>query len=147
MRVLFHRILTTDTPIGRRMRPKMLSQGIQLVRTKPQDLTAAGVKRVPRTTGVRDGRPVVGEDRALDVANVIWCTGFHPDFSWIDLPIFDGQPKPKEPVHERGIVPEAPGLYFVGLAFLYAVTSSLFTGVGRDAEYVVDHLASRPRRG
>jgi putative flavoprotein involved in K+ transport len=141
MRVLFHRILTTGTPIGRRIRPTVLSQGGPLVRTKPRDLVAAGVERVPRTTGVRDGRPVVGDD-ALDVENVIWCTGFRPDFSWIDLPVFDGKERPKEPVHVRGVVPDEPGLYFVGLFFLYAMTSGLFTGVGRDAEYVVDHLTS-----
>jgi putative flavoprotein involved in K+ transport len=100
---------------------------------------------VPRTTGVRNGRPVVGDD-VLDVENVIWCTGFHPDFSWIDLPIFDGKKEPKEPVHLRGVVPDEPGLYFVGLFFLYAMTSGLFTGLGRDAEYVVDHLTSRARQ-
>ncbi|MFC7231894.1 hypothetical protein ACFQMM_11620 [Saliphagus sp. GCM10025308] len=146
MRVLFHRIFTTGTPIGRRKRPKMLSQGIQLVRVKPSDLAAAGVERVPRTTGVRDGLPVIGDDDVLDVENVIWCTGFRPDFSWIDLPIFDGKEQPKEPVHERGVVPNEPGLYFVGLFFLYAMTSGLFTGVGRDAEYAVDHLTSRTRQ-
>ncbi|WP_435158819.1 flavin-containing monooxygenase [Haladaptatus sp. DFWS20] len=144
MRVLYHRVLTTDTPVGRRMRPKLLSQGGPLVRTKPQDLAAASVERVPRMTDVRDGYPVVGDGQILDVTNVIWCTGFQPDFSWIDLPIFDGQVNPKEPIHERGVVSDAPGLYFVGLFFLYALTSSLFTGVGRDAEYVVDHLMSRP---
>ena len=144
MRVLYHRVLTTDTPVGRRMRPKLLTQGGPLVRTKPQDLAAVGVKRVPRMTDVHEGRPVVGDGQILDVANVIWCTGFQPDFSWIDLPIFDGQANPREPIHERGVVPAAPGLYFVGLFFLYALTSSLFTGVGRDAEYVVDHLTSRP---
>jgi putative flavoprotein involved in K+ transport len=143
MRVLFHRILTTGTPIGRRKRPEMLSQGIQLVRVKPSDLAAAGVERVPRTIGVRDGHPVVGDDDVLNVENVIWCTGFRPDFSWIDLPIFDGKEEPKEPVHQRGVLLDEPGLYFVGLAFLYAMTSGLFTGVGRDAEYVVDHLRTR----
>lgn len=146
MRVLFHRIFTTRTPIGRRIRPKVLSQGGPLVRTKPSDLAAAGVERVSRTTGVRDGRPVVGDDDVLDVENVVWCTGFRPDFSWIDLPIFDGKEQPKEPVHVRGVVPDEPGLYFVGLFFLYAMTSGLFTGVGRDAEYVVDHLTSRARQ-
>ncbi|WP_458190865.1 flavin-containing monooxygenase [Haladaptatus sp. NG-WS-4] len=146
MRVLFHRILTTGTPIGRRIRPKVLSQGGPLVRTKPSDLAAAGVERVPRTTGVRDGHPVVGDDDVLDVENVIWCTGFRPDFSWIGLPIFDGKEQPKEPVHVRGVVPDEPGLYFVGLFFMYAMTSGLFTGVGRDAEYVVDHLTSTARQ-
>lgn len=146
MRVLFHRIFTTGTPIGRRIRPKVLSRGGPLVRTKPSDLAAAGVERVPRTTGVRDGRPVVGDDDVLDVENVIWCTGFRPDFSWIDLPIFAGKERPKEPVHVRGVVSDEPGLYFVGLFFLYAMTSGLFTGVGRDAEFVVDHLTSTARQ-
>jgi putative flavoprotein involved in K+ transport len=145
MRVLYHRIFTTGTPIGRRIRPKMLSKGGPLVRTKPSDLAAAGVTRVPRTTGVRDGRPAVGDD-LLNVENVIWCTGFRPDFSWIELPIFDGEEQPKEPVHVRGVVQDEPGLYFVGLFFLYAMTSGLFTGVGRDAEYVVDHLTSTTRQ-
>jgi putative flavoprotein involved in K+ transport len=144
LRGLYHRVLTTGTPLGRRIRPKVLSQSGPLVRVKAEDLAAAGIERVPRTTGVRDDRPVVGDERVLDVANVIWCTGYRPDFSWIDLPIFDGQAQPKEPVHDRGVVPDAPGLYFVGLTFLYSLTSSLFTGVGRDARYVVDHLTSRP---
>jgi len=144
LRVLFHRVLTTGTPIGRRLRPKLLSRGAPVVRIKPADLSAAGVERLPRTTGVRDGRPVVG-DESLDVANVVWCTGFRPNFSWIDLPVFGGEERPKEPVHDRGVVPDAPGLYFVGLFFLYALSSSLFTGVGRDARYVVEHLATRDR--
>lgn len=143
LRVLFHRVLSTSSPVGRRVRPKLLHRGAPVVRVKPSDLAEAGVERVPRTTGVRDGRPVVGDDRAFDVENVIWCTGFRPDFSWIDVPVFDGQPHPKEPVHERGVVPDAPGLYFVGLFFLHALSSSLLTGVDRDARYVVDHLASR----
>lgn len=142
MGILYHRVMTTNTPIGRRARPSVLSEGGALVRTKPRDLAAAGVKRVPRTTGVEDGLPVVGEDRVLDVRNIIWCTGFHPDFSWIDVPIFDGQEHPMEPVHDRGVVPDAPGLYFVGLFFLYALTSSLFPGIDRDVRHVVDHLVA-----
>jgi putative flavoprotein involved in K+ transport len=93
--------------------------------------------------GVRDGLPVVGDGQVLDVENVIWCTGFRPGFSWIDLPIFGGEEDPREPVHDRGIVPGEPGLYFVGLFFLYAVSSSLITGVGRDAKRIVEHIASQ----
>lgn len=146
MRVLFHRLFTTGNPIGRRLRPKMLSQTGPVVRVRPQDLAAAGIERVPRTTGVQEGRPVVGDDHVLDVANVIWCTGYRPNFSWIHLPVFGGEAAPKEPVHERGVIPDEPGLYFVGLFFLYGLTSSLLAGVGRDAQYVVEHIVSR-RRG
>ena len=76
---------------------------------------------------------------ALDVANVIWATGYTPGFSWIDLPVF-GE---REPLHTRGVVPSQPGLYFVGLEFLYAVSSAMVHGVSRDAEYVARHIASR----
>jgi hypothetical protein len=54
------------------------------------------------------------DGRVLDVVNVIWCTGFHPGFSWIDLPVLG---KDGEPNHDRGIVANELGLYFVGLHF------------------------------
>src|SRR5204863_1980005 len=88
LRVLFHRILTVDTPMGRKVRPKVLSQGGPLIRTRPRELAAAGVERVPRVSGARTGKPFLEDGRVLDPANVIWCTGFHPGFSWIDLPVF-----------------------------------------------------------
>ena len=140
LRGLFHRVMTVDTPIGRRVRPKVVSRGGPLIRVKPKDLTAAGVVRVERTVGVRDGRPLIEDGRVLDVANVVWCTGFHPGFDWIGVPVFDGEGRPR---HERGIVPTAPGLYFVGLEFLYALSSTMVHGVGRDARRVVDHVAAR----
>jgi putative flavoprotein involved in K+ transport len=142
LRVVFHRILTTKTPMGRKVRGKMLSMGGPLIRVKPEALTAAGVERVHRVTGVRDGLPVLQDGRVLDVANVIWCTGYDPDFSWIDLPI-QGE---LEPTHERGVVNSAPGLYFVGLIFLSAASSVMIHGVGRDAEYIAKRIAARMGR-
>jgi putative flavoprotein involved in K+ transport len=141
-RVIGHRILTVRTPIGRKMRSKLLSHAAPLVRVKPADLAAAGIQRVGRVIGTQDGLPLLEGEHVLQVENVIWCTGFRPDFSWIDLPIFGGQEEPNEPIHVRGIVADEPGLYFVGLAFLYAMSSGFLPGVGRDAEYVVNHIAS-----
>jgi putative flavoprotein involved in K+ transport len=141
----FHRVLTVKTPIGRKVRPKLLSHGQPLVRIKPKDLAAARIERVPRVTGVRDGLPMLEGKRVLEVANVIWCTGFRPDFSWIDLPVFGEEEAPIEPMHERGIVADEPGLYFVGLFFFYAGSSALLRGVGRDAKRVVKDIASRTR--
>jgi putative flavoprotein involved in K+ transport len=132
------RVLTVKTPIGRKVRPKVLANGAPLIRIKPDDLLAAGVERVPRTVGVRDGCPVLEDGRVLDVANVIWCTGFQPDFSWIELPIFGEE---GEPAHERGVASQS-GLYFVGLDFLYAFTSENVGGVGRDAAHIAKHIAS-----
>ena len=141
-RVIFHRVLTTSTPIGRRVRPKMLSRGDPLIRVKPKDLAAAGVERVPRTTGVEEGLPRLEDGRRLDVANVVWCSGFDPGFSWIELPIFG----PLEPNHDRGVVDTEPGLYFVGLKFLYAKSSEQIHGVGRDAERIARIISARNER-
>jgi putative flavoprotein involved in K+ transport len=115
-----------------------------LGRVRRRDLAAAGVERVGRTTGVRDGRPLLDDGRVADVSNVIWCTGYTPDFSWIDLPL---STRGGWPIQNRGIVDSVPGLYFMGLLFLYSLSSALLGGVGRDAEHIVDHLASnRPRQ-
>jgi putative flavoprotein involved in K+ transport len=134
-RVVGHRVLTVDTPIGRRMRPRLMSHGAPLVRVKPKDLAAAGIQRVPRVVGVHDGHPQLADQRVLEVANVVWCTGFGPDFSWIDLPVFGEHEN--EPMHHRGIVANQPGLYFVGLFFLYAMSSGFLPGIDRDAEHIV----------
>jgi putative flavoprotein involved in K+ transport len=142
LRVLFHRILTVSTPMGRKVRPKVISQGGPLIRVKPKGLADAGVGRVPRVAGVRGGLPVLEDGRVLDVANVIWCTGFHPAFSWIDLPIFDEHGEPR---HDRGVVSGEPGLYFVGLHFLYSFSSSMIHGVGRDAERIAGTIEARAR--
>ena len=135
--LLFHRILTIKTPMGRKMRREGLNHGMPLIRVKPKDIADANIQRLPRTVGVRNGQPLLEDGRVLDVANVIWCTGFRPNFSWIDLPIFDEG----EPIHERGVVSSVPGLYFVGLNFLFAVSSGQIQGVGRDAKYIARQLA------
>jgi putative flavoprotein involved in K+ transport len=142
LRFVFHRLLTVDTPVGRRARSRPDHGGRPLLRVRSKDLAALGVERGPRVVAVRDGRPLLADGSALDVANVVWCTGFEPAFSWIDLPIFgdDGMPR-----HERGVVPGEPGLYFVGLHFLYAMSSGMIQGVGRDADRVAGALEARVR--
>jgi putative flavoprotein involved in K+ transport len=63
-----------------------------------------------------------------------------PDYRWIDLPIFgtDGYPR-----HTRGVVSEAPGLFFLGLRFQHRLSSSLIGGVGQDAAHVASVVAQR----
>jgi len=141
-------LLTLRNPLGRKIRPEIRAHGGPLIRVKKSDLARVGVEMAePRTVGVRDGRPVLADDRVLDVANVVWCTGFRQDFSWIELPVTgdDGWP-----LERRGVVDSAPGLYFVGLAFQFAFASMLVGGAGRDADYVVRHLVARapaPHKG
>jgi putative flavoprotein involved in K+ transport len=137
-------VLTVRTPMGRRAREKELRHGTMLVRIKPKQLIAAGIERVPRVTGVQGGTPVLEDGRVLGVANVIWCTGFRQDLSWVDLPIFgeDG-----EVLHDRGFASTVPGLAFVGLRFQFSAGSEVLPGVAGDARYVVRRLPGRDRRG
>lgn len=140
---VFSHVLTVSTPIGRSVASQLRSHGLPLARVRPGDLQAAGVERIhARTVGVQGGLPLLDDGRILDVANVIWCTGFQPKYDWIDLAIFgeDG-----EPIHERGVVTTEPGLYFVGLFFQSAATSSLVGGVGKDAAYIAEQIALRAR--
>ena len=139
-RVLFHRVLTLSTPVGRKAQAKAVHDSTPLIRTKPNDLARAGVERVGRVAGVQDGRPVLADGRVMDATNVIWCTGYHPGFSWIDLPIWADEGHPR---HDRGVVQGEPGFYFVGLHWLYAMSSPMVHGVGRDADYVTARIEER----
>ena len=135
----FSRVLSVDNPLGRRLRPKLLTMTAPLARVRRRDLTAAGVERVPPTAGTRDGLPLLADGRALEVANVVWCTGYRYDFGWIDLPVVDDDGRPR---HDRGVAGGQPGLYFVGLFLQTSITSALLGGVGSDAGHVAAKLAS-----
>ena len=75
-------VLTVDTPPGRKMRTHIRHGGAPLLRYRRKDLRAAGVERVlARTVGVENGLPVLDDGRVLDVRNVVWCTGFRPEYS------------------------------------------------------------------
>jgi len=138
-RGIFHHLLTDSTPPGRKVKAQR-HRAAPLIRTLPKHLAAARVERVARVRGVQAGRPVLEDGRTLDVRNVIWTTGFHPGFSWVHLPVFDDHGYPRQ---KRGVVAESPGLYFIGLHFLYAMTSAMIHGVGRDARYVAERIAQR----
>ncbi|MGW4928513.1 flavin-containing monooxygenase [Agromyces sp. NPDC004153] len=134
------RVLSLGTPIGRRVLPKLAGHGAPLIRTKLADLDAAGVSRVGRVTGVADGRPVADDGRVLDVANVIWCTGYDDDFGWVDLPAFDESGRLRQ---YRGVVDAVPGLYAIGMDFMYAMASATLPGVSRDAAHLARMMRAR----
>lgn len=134
-------LLTLRTPIGRKMAPEVRKGGGPLLRVRRADLLKAGVEwSEARTVGIRDGKPVLADGQVIDVATVIWCTGFRPDYRWIAMPIVgeDGWP-----MQDRGVATSAPGLYFLGIPFLSGFTSMLVVGAGRDAAYVVARIAER----
>jgi putative flavoprotein involved in K+ transport len=133
------RLGTVNTAAGRKMRARAQAGGTPLVRLRPKDLAAAGVIRVRRVAGVQDGKPRLEDGQMLDVKNVVWCTGFGHDYSWIHGPALgDGHIPP----HERGVVRSIPGLYFVGLPFQFGLSSALIDGVGRDAEYIAQRIVA-----
>jgi putative flavoprotein involved in K+ transport len=132
--------LTTDTRLGRKMSEAHRDRGAPLVRLKPKEIAAAGVELVPRVESVVDGQLQLADGRVVDVAVVVWATGFRLDFGWIELPIFDDS---GYPIHHRGVVDAAPGLYFLGLPFQYTPTSEHVGGVGNDARHISEHIAAR----
>ncbi|RKO19730.1 portal protein [Pseudarthrobacter phenanthrenivorans] len=141
VRFLGLHVLTLDTPAGRKAAPTFKAHAAPLIRTKTKDLVAAGVRLVPRVTGVEDGRPVVADGGRLDVANVIWCTGFRDDFSWIDPDLLDGGALPNQ---HRGVALDTPGLFFLGQEFLHSAVSATLPGAGHDARYLAGKI---PRLG
>src|SRR6516165_4773080 len=77
--------------------------------------------------------------RAAGITSIVWCIGFRTDYSWIDLPVFNGR---VQPIHVRGVA-SVPGVYFLGLPWLYTWGSGRFSGVARDAEYLAEHIEAR----
>ncbi len=126
-------VLTINTPMGRRLKVKVLTHGNPLVRIQRDQVAGAGVEFIPRLADASDGKLQLEDGRTIPVEGIVWATGFRPDYHWINLPVFDESGRPR---HVRGVVPEAPGLYFLGLHFQTGLTSSLLGGVGDDAKYI-----------
>jgi putative flavoprotein involved in K+ transport len=77
--------------------------------------------------------------RAAGITAIVWCIGFRTDYGWIDLPVFNGR---GQPAHVRGVTP-VPGVYFLGLPWLYTWGSGRFSGIARDAGYLAEHIEAR----
>ena len=95
---------------------------------------------MPRVVGSQGSAIVLADGRQLEVASIVWATGFHPDFRWVQRPVFDAEGLPR---HQRSVVPGEPGLYFLGLRRLARLNSSLLNGVGADAAHLTATIAPR----
>ncbi|MFC6287602.1 flavin-containing monooxygenase [Nocardioides sp. GCM10027113] len=144
---VWNHVLTRRTPMGRKAFGEVRHHGGPMLRVKREDLAERGVVRnEARVEGVRDGMPVLADGTVVEVANVVWATGFRQTFDWIELPVLGDDGWPRE---YRGEVVDAPGLFFTGLSFQFSFASMLIGGAGRDAERVVariDQLARRRAR-
>ena len=119
------RLRQRETLIGSSSREVRRRHGVEL---KPRAIGASS-----RTVNFDDG----GE---LEVDAVIWATGYRPDYSWIELPIFDADGRLR---HRRGVT-DVPGLYFLGLTWQHTRGSALIGFVKDDAEFIagrIDELA------
>ena len=134
---------TVDSSLGRRLMHGRLFAGDPLIGMAPRALERPGLQRVGRALSAQDGFPLLeGHGPARDIRAIVWCTGFRPDYGWIELPALglDGRP-----LHRRGIATGIPGLGFVGMRFQYRMGSALLGGVGEDAEHVAGEIAGYVR--
>jgi putative flavoprotein involved in K+ transport len=111
-----------------------------------QHIAARGLAAPDEARYVPVWRPGPGHPRTLDlaaegVAAVVWATGFRRDHTWIGVPVFDGR---GYPMHWRGAT-SCPGLYFLGLPWQHTWGSGRFEAVGRDAEFLADHIDANRR--
>jgi len=134
---------SADTRVGRGLRERSRHNGDQRIGIAERALVKAGIIRVGRVTDERGGLPEC-EGTVIEPSVIVWCTGFEPDYRWINLPVFgdDGYPQ-----HRRGIVAGVAGLYFAGLRFQHRMTSALIGGVGDDAAFIAEHVARRCSMG
>jgi putative flavoprotein involved in K+ transport len=72
------------------------------------------------------------------IKTVIWATGYRPDHSWLEVPVFDRKGWIR---HDGGIVC-SPGLYLMGMQFLRRRKSALIDGAGADARELIAHLVA-----
>jgi putative flavoprotein involved in K+ transport len=142
---VWNHVLTSRSPWGRKLQSEIRNGGAApLVRVRLKDLVAAGIHhREARTTGVSDGKPMLGDGTVLDVTNIVWCTGFRQDFSFIQPSVVGDDGWPRD---EGGIVPEQPGLYFMGLLFQRGFYSMLIGGAWRDARFIADRVLRDARQ-
>jgi putative flavoprotein involved in K+ transport len=132
-------VLNTSTPMGRKFQTRVQQGGgAPLIRISPEAAQKAGVKLLPRLKGAQDSWPITESGEKIEATAIIWCTGFHPDYSWLDL--FGAIGVNGYPEATRGVSSIYPGLYFVGSQFQYSLTSTWLGGVGRDAGYIAHRI-------
>jgi putative flavoprotein involved in K+ transport len=128
---------TVESRLGRRLQHRETLIGSsprELCRRYGVELRARVIDASGRTVRFADGSE-------LEVDAVVWATGYRPDYSWIDLPVFDARGRLR---HRRG-VSDVPGLYFLGLTWQHTRGSALLGWVKEDAEYIAAQIAAFER--
>jgi FtsP/CotA-like multicopper oxidase with cupredoxin domain/cation diffusion facilitator CzcD-associated flavoprotein CzcO len=128
---------TAESKLGRRMRERDT-----LIGSSPRRLRRRyGVELKPRVVDAAGQTVTFADGSELEVAAVIWATGYRPDYSWLDLPVFTADGRL---VHRRGAT-DQPGLYFLGLTWQHTRGSALLGWVKDDAEFIAQEIDARSR--
>ena len=85
-------------------------------------------------------KPILTLDlQSAGISTIMWASGYELEFGWVQIPVFDGV---GYPIHQRGVT-AFPGLYFLGLHWLYKMKSAILYGVGEDAAFIASAIADR----
>jgi putative flavoprotein involved in K+ transport len=123
---------TVESRIGRRLQHRDT-----LIGSSPRELKRSfGVEAKPRVVDAARRNVRIADGSELEVDAVIWATGYRPDYSWIDLPVFDPDGRVR---HRRGVT-DVPGLYFLGLTWQHTRGSALLGWVKDDAEFIAEQI-------
>jgi putative flavoprotein involved in K+ transport len=130
---------TAESRLGRRMRTRDT-----LIGSSRRSLSRRyGVGLRPRVVDA-DGRKVRFEDGSeLPVDAIVWATGYRPDYSWIELPVFDDDGRLRQ---RRGLT-DVPGLFFLGLTWQHTRGSALIGWVEDDARFIAEQIEVVQREG
>jgi putative flavoprotein involved in K+ transport len=123
------------------------AHAIQTTQEIDEYITKAGLEvAANRTTaeapsnGATSRKPILTLDlQSAGISTIIWASGFQLDFGWVQIPVFN---RVGYPLHRRGVT-AFPGLYFLGLHWLYKRKSTLLYGVGEDAAFIASAIAGR----
>jgi putative flavoprotein involved in K+ transport len=130
---------TLNAPADAAVSRLVRGRGDPIIGKELQQRVAAGdIRLLPqRVTGASDDRLQLGDGTSLPVEAVLWCTGFRPNYGWIDIP--GGIDDEGRPIHDRGASP-IPGLHWMGLPWQTRMNSGIIDGIDRDARAAVDRI-------
>ncbi len=124
---------TVESRLGRKLQHRDT-----LIGSSPRQLGRLGVELKPRAAGASGRALQFADGSELEMDAVLWSTGYRPNHSWIDLPVFDAEGLVR---HKRGVT-HVPGLYFLGLTWQHTRGSALLGWVKDDAEFIAPQIAT-----
>ena len=120
---------------------RQITQGIdEYIKKTGMEVAANRTTAEALSNSATTTKPILILDlQSAGINTVIWASGYQLDFGWVQIPVFD---QVGYPVHQRGVT-AFPGLYFLGLHWLYKTKSALLYGIGEDAAFIASVIADR----